>query len=210
MTIFFTSDLHFGHDNIRAYCNRPFSSVEEMNQVLVDNWNKKVTDEDTIYILGDFAFGSHQFINTILHSLNGIKYFVFGNHDKSSRNSGILGHFINHDELNHLDRRTGNIRELTITTEEDEELDADQVIVMCHYPFEVWPKKHYGSIHLHGHSHGRLVYRKGMEARVDVGVDCWNYAPASWQEVKSLVTRRMMGLEKPNAELSENMAVRST
>lgn len=55
--VFFTSDTHFGHKAIIGFCDRPFSSVEEMTEVLVENWNSVVGPTDTIYHLGDFAFG---------------------------------------------------------------------------------------------------------------------------------------------------------
>ena len=51
--IFFTSDLHLGHKNIIRLCGRPFESVEEMDEILIDNWNKKIHRCDTVYILGD-------------------------------------------------------------------------------------------------------------------------------------------------------------
>ena len=50
--IFFTSDLHLGHENCIRLCNRPFSSIEEMDETLIENWNRKVTGKDTVYILG--------------------------------------------------------------------------------------------------------------------------------------------------------------
>lgn len=58
--IFFTADLHLYHTNIIKHCNRPFETIEEMNNVLVDNWNKVVGPKDTIYILGDFVWGTNK------------------------------------------------------------------------------------------------------------------------------------------------------
>ena len=54
--IFFTSDLHLGHENCIRLCNRPFSSIEEMDETLIENWNHKVTGKDTVYILGDLIY----------------------------------------------------------------------------------------------------------------------------------------------------------
>ena len=54
--IYFTSDLHLGYRSIIEFNNRPFESVEEMNRALIVNYNSVVTDEDTVYILGDLAY----------------------------------------------------------------------------------------------------------------------------------------------------------
>ena len=81
--IFFTSDTHFGHENIIKYCNRPFSSAKEMDECLINNWNGVVSDSDTVYILGDFLKnGDCQIINDYLKRLNGEKYLILGNHDE--------------------------------------------------------------------------------------------------------------------------------
>lgn len=58
--IFFTSDLHLGHENCIRLCNRPFSSIEEMDETLIENWNHKVTGKDTVYILGDLIYRSQK------------------------------------------------------------------------------------------------------------------------------------------------------
>jgi calcineurin-like phosphoesterase family protein/2'-5' RNA ligase len=81
--IFFISDLHFDHANIIRYCKRPFQSKYEMNEALVRNWNSAVADEDTVYVLGDIAFGrGHHAIDYWLGKLKGKIMFVRGNHDK--------------------------------------------------------------------------------------------------------------------------------
>jgi calcineurin-like phosphoesterase family protein len=78
---FFTSDHHFGHKNILNYEKeaRPFSSVEEMNEVMIERWNNVVHRNDIVYHLGDFAFGKHNI--QIAERLNGKKRLILGNHD---------------------------------------------------------------------------------------------------------------------------------
>ena len=78
---FFTSDLHINHDKILGYCNRPFSSVEEMNEALIINWNETVNTEDTVYILGDFLMGQRTRTKEFADRLNGYKILILGNHD---------------------------------------------------------------------------------------------------------------------------------
>ena len=80
--VFFTSDCHFDHANIIKYCSRPFETAEEMNRQLILNWNKVVSWDDTVFILGDFCFGQRTRWEKILPQLNGYKYLVLGNHDK--------------------------------------------------------------------------------------------------------------------------------
>lgn len=80
MSNFYISDTHFGHSNIIRHCNRPFVNADEMDEVLIKNWNSVVTNRDTVYILGDFAFskGIKQ-PSEYLRELNGLLYFnLFG------------------------------------------------------------------------------------------------------------------------------------
>ena len=80
--IYFTSDLHFYHENIIKSVNRPFKNAEQMNDTLIKNWNNKVQPHDEIYILGDFTMKGYTFATTILYQLKGKKHLIKGNHDK--------------------------------------------------------------------------------------------------------------------------------
>lgn len=75
---FFISDTHFGHKNIIKYCHRPFKSVEEMNEAIINNWNRVVGKEDTVFFVGDFCFGD---CRKYLKELKGHITFIKGNHD---------------------------------------------------------------------------------------------------------------------------------
>ena len=94
MKIHITSDTHFNHANIIKYCNRPFKGINEMNDVIIDNWNRIVKKDDIVYHLGDFFLGSKFDLKNIVDRLNGIIYLIRGNHDrltvKSYEDCGII------------------------------------------------------------------------------------------------------------------------
>jgi len=133
----FSSDQHFGHENIIKYMNRPFDSIEDMHRGLIERWNDRVKNGDTIYQLGDFSLMSRGRTKEILSRLNGTIKIVPGSHDKwiarADKDSGLVI-----DPLVTLKFPFGG-----------EKL----VIVICHYPLISWEQSNYGSIHLHGHSH---------------------------------------------------------
>ena len=94
MSMWFIGDTHFNHANIIDYCNRPFSSVEEMDKVMIDNWNSVVQDSDIVYFLGDFVFGDYR---KYLSVLKGEVIFIKGNHDREK--SKLLREQKTHDSL---------------------------------------------------------------------------------------------------------------
>lgn len=82
--IFYTADLHFFHYNILQYSGRPFRSVEAMHKAFINNWNKKVSKSDEVYIIGDVSMldkGSIFKLKPIMDALNGKKHLIYGNHD---------------------------------------------------------------------------------------------------------------------------------
>jgi len=172
MSYFFTSDHHFNHFNIIRYCERPFASVEEMNEVFIHNWNRVVTDKDIVWHIGDFAFGgnskeSADSIRSIFYRLKGQKNICWGNHDLKGPAKKVM--------------RTlpwgwyGDLKEIIVDK---------QKIFMCHYAFKVWASSHRGSWNLHGHSHGNL-FNDPYAHQMDVGVDSNNYTPVSFDEIKA-------------------------
>src|SRR5690606_24946302 len=144
-----------GHARVIEYSKRPFANVNEMNEAIVQRWNAVVAPGDFVYHLGDFAFLRHLEATQLAKRLNGQKYLIFGNHDKALRkNQDFLTQWI----------WAKDYAEITIGL---------QKIVLSHYPFLVWNKRHYGSWNLHGHCHGSLP-DDPRSRRVDVGVDVWN------------------------------------
>ncbi|WP_423792713.1 metallophosphoesterase [Methanocaldococcus indicus] len=90
--IFLISDTHFNHVNIIKYCNRPFKDVEEMNRILIENWNNTVKDNDIVYFLGDFNLSrnKNKVAREIMSNLNGEIIFIRGNHDKFGEKFKII------------------------------------------------------------------------------------------------------------------------
>ena len=155
--VWFTSDQHYGHTNIIRFCDRPFATIEEMDEALVARYNALVKPDDTVYHLGDFSFAKDP--AGVFRRLRGRKFLILGNHDWGKRERALrqLGwgwvkdaHFLK------LGRQPA------------------ERIWLSHYAHRVWPKSHHGSCHLHGHSHGDLPE---WGRSTDVGVDAWDYAP---------------------------------
>lgn len=82
--IWLIADTHFSHKNIISYCNRPFTSTEEMDKEMIKKWNKKVRRDDLVFVLGDFALCGKDKIIEIGKQLNGKKVLILGNHDGAS------------------------------------------------------------------------------------------------------------------------------
>ena len=138
MSIFYISDTHFGHSNIIKFDNRPFFSIEEMDRTLINNWNKVVTNEDTVMILGDFCWGLEDDWIKILDQLNGKKRLVRGNHDLKSMSKTLKSKF-------------QSIRDY------DEIKDNGKRVLLSHCPSPFYRGTYNSNIvHLYGHVHTTL------------------------------------------------------
>ncbi len=91
--MFFTSDTHFNHTNIIQFCQRPFKNADEMNEVIITNWNNGVRKDDIIFHLGDFCLGGSAEWSKILDRLNGKIYLILGNHDLKNIRQGFIERF---------------------------------------------------------------------------------------------------------------------
>lgn len=178
MSYYFTSDLHLGHTNIIKYANRPFKDADEMNEAIIRNWNSVVTENDTVFVLGDVVFFSHEDkIKYVLNRLNGIKRLIWGNHDRKLHKIWQK-YFLTVNDI--------------LTVNVPPELNngkKGQEIVCCHYAMRVWNKSHYGAYHLYGHSHGTLP-DDSKALSCDVGVDCWNFTPVSMQQINKHMSKK--------------------
>ena len=90
--IYFIADTHFGHRNVIRFTDRPFESVEEMDATMIANWNKRVHQQDTIYIIGDMFYHC-SYAEDILKKLHGKKHLIVGNHDGSWLNEHTRKYF---------------------------------------------------------------------------------------------------------------------
>ena len=153
MKTWITSDLHFSHKSIITFCpkTRPFKDIDHMNSEMIRQWNKMVSPDDLVYILGDIAFCNGNKAAEILNSLLGRKILIKGNHDYDLMKKQS---FIDCFESIH------DILDVTYSGIE---------IVMCHYPLFDHKNARRGSLHLHGHRHGNPTNIPGRIK--DVGFD---------------------------------------
>lgn len=176
--IYFTADTHFGHAGIIWRSQRPFESVEEQDHGLIQRWNDTVRPNDEVYHLGDFAHKCDpDRVRSIFRRLHGKKHLIVGNHDGPDvRSLPWASPPTDRVYLRHPRER--------------------HPIVLDHYALRTWSENARGAAHLYGHSHGTLP---GFGRSLDVGVDCWDYRPVSWHEIKA----RLDSFQRPELPVQE-------
>jgi calcineurin-like phosphoesterase family protein len=206
--IWFTSDQHFGHENIIKYCDRPFESVEEMDRVMVKRWNERVEPNDKVYHLSDFCLKTKIPAAATLGRLNG-RIRILSNpwhHDRRwlptfpqvrpfsgtypgpARSDGI------YSKSNHPLILLPPVYTLEAVdmVEHGYPLEGPPII-LCHYPFHTWDRKHYGSWHLYGHTHQKDAWNFSLmdgiqrAKALNVGVDAWDFRPVSLEQVREVL-----------------------
>jgi len=161
MKYFVTADLHLGHDNIIKYCNRPFKSIDHMNDTLIKNWNERVKDEDSIYIVGDFCFkSSRSTTQKWIKLLNGNKIFIKGNHDDNISN--IVSLQIQFDGI------TINMTHIPVV------FNTRCGLNLVGHVHDRW------KYHI---SRTREPYSMYTCEKINVGVDVWDFYPVTLKEV---------------------------
>lgn len=165
---YYISDLHFGHKSIITMCNRPFTDIDLMEQMLIDNWNTTIVNNDEVYFLGDFAYKCNQNkAIEILKKLNGRKYFIRGNHDKIAwlnkvKELGLIENWSDYKEIN----------------------DNNRMVILCHYPLHSWNGMYRGSYHLYGHVHQNTVENlEWQKNRYNVSCEVLDYTPKTLDEI---------------------------
>lgn len=168
---FYIADTHLLHERLLAMQPRPFSTIAEHDETIIERWNAVVADEDIVYHLGDFAFSLKQNadrVRAIFNRLKGRKHLVIGNHDVDKK--GNL-----HPALASLDWAARP--EHALRTK-----DGGHEVYLSHYAARTWPCSGYGAVHFFGHSHGKLP---GYGRSRDVGVDMPDvaFAPRTFAEL---------------------------
>ncbi|MBP5725404.1 MAG: metallophosphoesterase family protein [Bacteroidales bacterium] len=185
--VFFTSDTHFGHENILKYCSRPFADINEHDEELIRRWNEKVPEDGTVFHLGDVGFCSNKRMNEILEQLHGKIYLIIGNHDWRRITEQHKWRF---EEM----------------TQQMSIMIGKHSIILNHYPLltyaGVW-KGQQATWNLFGHVHTSPYTAQGLDhqrlnvlfpTQYDVGVDNNDFTPVSFEEVQQIITNQMMSL----------------
>lgn len=180
--IFFTGDLHFGHENVIAFDNRPFATVEEMDAELIRRWNAKVGCDDLVYVLGDMIWRTrNDDAPSIIQSLNGQIVLIKGNHDSFLHNAKAktaLADVKDYDDI-------------SVTLEDG----TRKRCILCHYFIPMYNGHRHQGIHLHAHSHftdeadcevdfADKLNAEGVRNEIyNVGCMYWNYEPVTLDEI---------------------------
>ncbi len=184
-----TLEAHFGHANVIRYSNRPWATVDEMNEGLIDRWNSIVKREDTVYHLGDFCLTMRtELVDNWLGRLNGTIRLIRGNHDKWVRRFERL-------------ENQSKIKWIREYAERTFMVDGVKYkFCMSHFPMLTWHQSQHGSIMLHGHCHSSLDHLNVDVRRMDVGVDGHNWYPVALEEIILKMMDRPVTLHHPTIE----------
>lgn len=180
--LWFTADTHFGHDRIRTSCHRPFGSVHEMDEALVERWNAVVPEDGVVFHLGDFCLDTPGRWEELFWRLHGTKYLIAGNHDLRTVGDGFNPGF-------------ADIREqMTVKV-------GGRTLILNHYPLlcfggtrdEEWQL--FGHVHsgpLNTDNHARIgeCLKRLRSNQYDVGVDNNGFAPVSFGTIREIIGGR--------------------
>jgi len=157
-TIYFTSDQHFYHKRIIEYENRPFETAEEMNDYMLNKWNKRVSKRDKVYFLGDLCIPSQKY-KEIIPLLNGYKVMVMGNHD-------VLSH------KRYLEAGFEEVSRYPII--------LFGIYILSHAPAELCDDSPF--VNIHGHSHST---RNHDTKHFNISVEMHDYTPVKMAEIEN-------------------------
>lgn len=161
-TVYFIADTHFGDDALRRYECRPFKNVAQMDEAIAEAWNRVVSEQDTVYVLGDFGADGYEM--EMLARLKGIKYLIKGNHDGKSNE----------------EYRSFGFREVY-----DHPIILDGFWILSHEAVYVNTNMPYAN--LFGHVHNSPLIKDYSEQHYCVCVERTGYAPIAFGEIKAKI-----------------------
>lgn len=201
LTTWFTSDIHFNHTAVIGFCDRPFTSVEEMNEAIIQNWNKVVKKDDLCIFVGDiFMYTKLEEMKNILSRMNGDrKILVIGNHDKERNRMITAGFSLVVDSMvmtiagervhfSHYPFRMGKWLSRWIKTKAKAKMILRWLGISTKPIF--FEKYHErrpidtGQFLIHGHTHST---HKINGKAIHVGVDAWQYKPVNIQQISNMI-----------------------
>ena len=170
--IWFTSDLHFGHDKIFIYEPRGFKSIYDAAETIIKHFNEVVAWDDDIYILGDCMLGNIEFGLSCLRQLPGQKHLIFGNHDTNDR----------------IERYKES--KIFISTEWGGRIKSGKYsFYFSHYPMMMGNyKDRHPTWNLSGHTHSKDKFQYGDNCIYNVAVDAHNCYPVSLDQIIEDIT----------------------
>jgi len=194
--IYFTSDLHIGHENVMSFSNRPFKDLDHMHKVLINNFNAIVPKFGVTYFLGDIGLTRADTVKEVVEQLNGTKILILGNHDRGYNSMYTAGFdVVMHGATLQIAGETATLTHCPLRGLFRENTEGMKGAI----DGENWHKesKHYnystqdrGQFHLHGHIHspngGKSKKIEGKQ--YDVGVDANNYRPVSISKIESWIS----------------------
>ena len=161
---FLIADMHFGHENIMKYENRPFATKENMDATMIKNWNNVVSKKDKIFVAGDVSFYSKEKTAEIIRQLNGKKILIKGNHDQRNNNWWADVGF--------------------------DEVSSYPVIYKEWFVIQHEPPTYYNDatpyFYIYGHVHGSEMYRTITKQTACVCVERWDYTPVKLEKIIEL------------------------
>jgi len=148
---------------------RPFSGIEEMDAALIRLWNERVTEEDEVYILGDFAYHNGYAASWYLRQLKGRKHLIAGNHDRHTlRDESAISLFHSVEKMAFIS-------------------DQGRTVSLCHFPIAEWNGKRRGGYHVFGHLHGRrdevYAFMSRFDHALNAGCMLNGYRPVTLDEL---------------------------
>lgn len=196
MRTWVVSDWHLGHERIVPLCNRPFSSVQEMNETIIGNHNLVVAPEDTVYVLGDVALGKIDESLSLIGEFNGHLILVEGNHDRCFRGGKKSAGLKPQEwDARYIEAGFEKVLRADLLRLNDEE------ILMSHFPYDgdsheadrysEFRLPDMGLTLLHGHTHGKNVVSesKAGTLQIHVGVDAHGYSPVPLSTIEYIILK---------------------